>query len=476
MTHDLRLPLNPIQKQLRSYAEQYDQCAGDDEHGAEAGGNGAGYLGCAGLEVHGYDDAEVVVNTYRCHKQRKYHQPHQVALLHHGEQHIILSHETACERDAGKGEQEYGGGKCQRRLCAGQAVETIVSEVLELYQHSKQAYGGYAVGHGINDDALPCKLIDRQHGKQHEACLCYGGVGKHALYALLEDGGDIAHQQRGCGDDGEDKRPVLADTIERHLEQAQECKECRCLNHGRHVGGERCGRAVIYIGRPHVHGGCRHLEGECEHDEQDTCQCQRVQRIGMEHGGDLRNVEAAGGAKQQGDAHEQDAGGEGAHEEVLQRGLGALQVLAVGAGKYVLRYGEYLDTDEHHEQIVVRRKEVETAEDKENESKVFGHVAAHALNLAGHKQHIKQGAARHHGVEPHGVVPDVQHFVEHEVVRVWRGTGEVPEVNAEQHCEEHCGYGGNGTLVAHQDTGKHHHYSENCCSNNCFHISLVVST
>ena len=81
-------------------------------------------------------------------------------------------------------------------------------------------------------------------------------------------------------------------------------------------------------------------------------------------------VHRAGVAVDQRDAVEEEAGGEGAEQEVLHRGLLAEQAPAAGqAAEQVEREREHLERDEHREQVAGRREQHHAA-DREQQQRV----------------------------------------------------------------------------------------------------------
>src|ERR1019366_9917769 len=98
---------------------------------------------------------KIVVNTDSSHKKGKYYQPHELPLLHNGEQHIILRHKTTGERNTCQREKEYCGCKSKQWFLFRKAIETIISIIFQFYQHGKYTDSSYAISYGINNDTLP---------------------------------------------------------------------------------------------------------------------------------------------------------------------------------------------------------------------------------------------------------------------------------------------------------------------------------
>ena len=122
---------------------------------------------------------------------------------------------------------------------------------------------------------------------------------------------------------------------------------------GGEEGGDRGGRALIDIGRPHMEGHGGDLEGEGGDDEDNAHHHAGGDTLlGRERIGQTVKIRGAGEAIDQGCAIEQQARGQGAEDEVFQPGLGGAGIVTVDGGDDVERQAEQFEAHiERHEVI-----------------------------------------------------------------------------------------------------------------------------
>ena len=119
------------------------------------------------------------------------------------------------------------------------------------------------------------------------------------------------------------------------IDDAQKKSEGRGLGRGGEQGDNGGGRAFVDIGRPDVKGRGGDLEENADQHQRQGGQNEGVILGSGREMGDLVDLRGAGGAKDQRDAVEKKAGGEGAKQEVLDGGFRAAASLFAIAGKDV---------------------------------------------------------------------------------------------------------------------------------------------
>ena len=141
--------------------------------------------------------------------------------IHRRLQHGKLGVETHQRRHASQREHEHRHDEREPGAALGQT-----GEVLDLFglmalarqqdDHAEGAQRGQHVGHGVEHGRAvgvggrQRVAIDhaRHQAQQHEAHLRNRGIRQHALEVALRDGGQVAHQQRRHGHEGQHLLPV----------------------------------------------------------------------------------------------------------------------------------------------------------------------------------------------------------------------------------------------------------------------------
>ena len=126
------------------------------------------------------------------------------------------------------------------------------------------------------------------------------------------------------------------------------------LGPGTHESGNRRRSALVDVGGPHVERGRGDLEQEAGREQQHSGHGHRVaqyRRVGGEIKTDVGDVGGPGDTVDQGDAVEQEAGGEGAEQEILEASLVGAQLPTEQAGQDVKGDGEDLETEEDGHQV-----------------------------------------------------------------------------------------------------------------------------
>ena len=170
--------------------------------------------------------------------------------------------------------------------------------------------------------------------------------------------------------------------------------------------GDRGRRTLVDVGRPRLerHGADLEQQADREHAHADEQQ-RLVGGVVADRLVDARELHRAGEAVDQRDAVEEEAGGEGAEQEVLERGLLAEQPAAAGqAAEQVERQREHLERHEHGQQVVGGREQHHAADREHRERVDLGVVQALgrrlALGLGARQGGGLAGERRHAALEP----------------------------------------------------------------------------
>ncbi len=178
-----------------------------------------------------------------------------------------------------------------------------------------------------------------------------GGVGQHALHILLAQRGQVAHGHGKHGHHPQQRLPDRAQRGQHLVDHAQQQREGRGLGRGGDQRHHRRGRAFVDVRRPHVEGRGGDLEENAHQHQPQPGQDERVILRGGREAGDLVDLRGAGGAEDHRDAVEQEGGGEGAEQKVLDgRFRSAGGVLAV-AGQNIGGDGGDFQRDEDQQQL-----------------------------------------------------------------------------------------------------------------------------
>ena len=135
-------------------------------------------------------------------------------------------------------------------------------------------------------------------------------------------------------------------------------RERRRLGACRHESGDRRHRSLIDVGRPEVKWHGRHLERQPDQQQRRADENQGIDRLlahGRECGRDAAQVEAPGGAVNQRHAVQDEPGRERAEQEILQRSLDRVNLIARQSRQDIEADGEDLEAEEQGEEVFARR-------------------------------------------------------------------------------------------------------------------------
>ncbi len=216
-----------------------------------------------------------------------------------------------------------------------------------------------------------------------------------------------------------------------------------------HEGGDRRGRALVDIRRPHVEGDEADLEAEAHEEQGHPRQKQGgVPGPGGQGFGDGGEVGAAACAVEQGRAIDEEGAGKGPQQEVFHAGFHAAGVLSVDAGQNVEAQGEDLQGQEDHDQIRGAAHGHHAGGAEEEQGVEFADLGGELGHVADAEQNGQGRGGQDHQTSAKG-----------EVVRDGRGleeggAGLLPDPNSADDCGCHPGQSeprkgtGDGIIVA----------------------------
>ncbi|MNZ81965.1 hypothetical protein D3C78_1006520 [compost metagenome] len=175
-----------------------------------------------------------------------------------------------------------------------------------------------------------------------------GGIAEQALDVVLHQGQQVAEQDRGDGDHGQQVVQPAAGGGRGHLVQAQQHGE-----HGHLAGGGQEGRhrrrgAFVHVRGPEVEGDQGELEGQADEHHADT----DLRQQGVTGRGQLAEAQAAGFGVEQGHAEQQEGGTGGRQHHVLDAGFQGTLVEEGVRHQAVDRYREQFQADEQAGQVL----------------------------------------------------------------------------------------------------------------------------
>ena len=181
------------------------------------------------------------------------------------------------------------------------------------------------------------------------------GVGEEAFEVGLRDGGEVAEDHGGTGNDrekGEDFFLQGGDD-EEGLHDAEQHDEAGGFGGDGEEGSDRSGRALVYVGHPELKRGGGNFETEGDEDEAEAEE--EGGRGGLvedgEFGRDGCEVELSGHAVDPRDPVDKEAGREGAEDEVFGAGFEAVLIAAEVGDEDVEGDGDQFERDEDHHEV-----------------------------------------------------------------------------------------------------------------------------
>ena len=204
--------------------------------------------------------------------------------------------------------------------------------------------GGAGEGGADGDDA-----------EEEIAGVADAGVGEEAFEVGLRDGGEVAEDHGGAGDDGEEREDFFLQggDNEEGLDDAEEDDEAGGFGGDGEEGGDRGGRALVNVGDPELERGGGDFETEGDEDEAEAEEEGGAGGLveGGEFFGDGGEVELSGHAVDPRDAVDEEAGREGAEDEVFGAGFEAVLIAAEVGDEDVEGDGDEFERNEDHHEV-----------------------------------------------------------------------------------------------------------------------------
>ena len=153
-------------------------------------------------------------------------------------------------------------------------VEHLVGVAVAGREHGDDAEGrqrGREVGDEVEADGHAGALAAGEERDQQVAEVGDGGVRQDPLDVVLAQRQQVAGDHGGDGDGGERQEQRRAGVGAHRQQVAQQQGEDGALGDRRHVGGDRRGRALVHVRRPHVerHDGELEAHADEQHDDAD---------------------------------------------------------------------------------------------------------------------------------------------------------------------------------------------------------------
>ncbi|MCY1362271.1 hypothetical protein D9M69_489780 [compost metagenome] len=176
-----------------------------------------------------------------------------------------------------------------------------------------------------------------------------GGIAEQALDVVLHQGQQVAEQDRGDGDHGQQVVQPAAGGGRGQLVQAQQHGEHGDLAGGGQEGGHRRRGAFVHVRGPEVEGHQGQLERQADQHHADA---ELGNHAGGAGGGQLAEAQAAGVGVEQGHAEQQERGTGGGQHHVLDAGFQGALVEEGVRHQAVDRHGQQLQADEQAGQVL----------------------------------------------------------------------------------------------------------------------------
>ncbi len=187
-------------------------------------------------------------------------------------------------------------------------------------EKTKHTQGAEGIDQGIEHGAGKTTGGARDCTQQEEAHVGNGGVGEQALDACLHERDDVPEQHGSGSQQDQHGLPDLAG--QGFVEQAHDHGIGSEFGYAGDEQGDWQGGTIIDIGHPGVEGEGAEFEGDTGHNEADA---EPLQPGTGGHGVHQIQLDLAGGAVEEGESVEQQAGGQGTQHEVLHGGLGGIR-------------------------------------------------------------------------------------------------------------------------------------------------------
>ena len=345
-----------------------------------------GLLERLGFHVHGHDHGEIVARRDDAGEDENGGERDLPGLRRRHED-VPLADEACGAREAEQREHAHGQGESEPRPALGQSRQVVDADVAlpvaTLGREQREGRQGHErVGDEVEDECRRARGGSGRHRDQHVAGVRDGRVGEHPLEGALGEGDEVSDQHGDHGEPPHDLAPCGhgAERLPQHAEQRGECGR---LDRGRHVAGDRRGRAVVHVRGPHVEGHRGHLESEADQQqpEADEEHGALLEAQGRHLDADERQVGGGRRSVGEGDAVQQEPGGERAEEEVLQGRLGGGGAATVDPREHVHRDRHQLEAEEDHHEVLASGHQHHAQRGEEQQHVILGREQALALEI-----------------------------------------------------------------------------------------------
>ena len=198
--------------------------------------------------------------------------------------------------------------------------------------------------------------------------------------------------------------PFRRDAGKRHHRGPHEHGDAGDLGRGGKQRGDRCRRALIDIGRPHMERHCRNLEAEAREkkheaeDQADAAMRRRLRYADEGHG--------AGEAVDQRRAVKQHAGRQRAQDEIFQAGFGRAQLVAMACGRNIERQAHQFETEIERDQVGRRNQHQHAERRQQHQHRVLEPFLPFALGVVDRHGDCRGRAEQRQDFEKSGEVVD----------------------------------------------------------------------
>jgi len=248
-----------------------------------------------------------------------------------------------------------------------------------MHHHAEDGHRGQQVGEEVEEDGTDRhRLVERgHHAEQQVAGVRHAGQAHEAFDVVLRECGEIAEEDRGGGDQREDRGDERLVGAEDGVRQQEEQREAGGLGGDGEKRGHGRGRTLIDIGHPDLEGHRADLEGHAAEHERDADGGEQVVGIEREELRERREAKRIAGvadqcrvarrAVQQRDAEEQDRRAEPAGDQVFQAGFLRERAGAEVAHEDVESDGDRLQRHEEQHEMVGLHEQHKRRRDHEHD-------------------------------------------------------------------------------------------------------------
>lgn len=254
--------------------EDYAHDAEGKAHTGVAVALESGYRLLVGLDIHGLDDEQIVVEGDDGVDQRDEHKDYEPG-LEGGHKHEELAEEASKGRDARKTEQaerheegELGVGAVVAVVVADEELAATLLGDADDEEHAE--VGGHIDEQVVNDGGEA--LRSGSHNAEHEVTgLADGGEGHESLQIVLAHREDVGQGDTEDDDPEEDEVGLVDHGCEDLIEYHEEHEGGGSLGDDAEVRGDSGRSSLIGVGCPEVEGHEANLKADTTDEEHEGC-------------------------------------------------------------------------------------------------------------------------------------------------------------------------------------------------------------